>query len=145
MNIKCKIVDIHPESHSITVRYFSDKISEDDLSTVLNADGSVVRRSDGTPLRCKTDSHISLPFPAPAGDELLGYIFKTAPPNRSIFEIEEEKKKSPGVDSLAHVKEMLNLRQEFEVPEEVGEGRSLRRKIFKRSDANELDVSIEEV
>jgi len=60
MEVKYKIIDVDPNQHSIIVRYFTDVLTEDSLSTSFNSDGSIARRSDGSPQRCQTDYHINI-------------------------------------------------------------------------------------
>lgn len=70
MIIKYKIIELHPEQHSIVVRFYSDDITEEMLAT---------QTSQGKILRCRTDYNIDLPIPAPEGFELEKFIFSRAP------------------------------------------------------------------
>lgn len=99
MEIKLRILDLHPENHSVTIRYSSDKLSEDYLASEFDGKGKIRRRLDGTPTRCRTDSHLEIrKVPAPEGADLLDYIFEYAPPNREWFEL-QEKILDPAVDT----------------------------------------------
>jgi len=60
MEVKYRIIDIDPNQHSIIVRYYTDVLTEDSLSISFNSDGSIARRSDGSPQRCQTDYHINI-------------------------------------------------------------------------------------
>jgi len=60
MEVKYKIIDVDPSQHSIVVRYYTDLLSEDSLATSFNSDGSIARRSDGSPQRCQTDYNFNL-------------------------------------------------------------------------------------
>lgn len=104
MHIKMRIIEVHPEEHSIVVRYYSDKLTEEML-LVRNVDGGISRREDGTPLRCRTDANLSIwQVPAPTGQALLDYIFRNSPPSHAWFEL-QEKIADPAIDtSLANVK-----------------------------------------
>lgn len=70
MNLKYKIVEVHPESHSIVVRFYTDAITEQSLAT---------QTTDGTIVRCRTDYSIDLPVPPPHGAELAAFITARAP------------------------------------------------------------------
>lgn len=70
MNLKYKIVEVNPASHSIVVRFYTDTLTEDALASQL-VDGEVVR--------CRTDYSIDLPVPAPQGDALKEFITARAP------------------------------------------------------------------
>ena len=41
MNIQYRIVKVDPESHGVVIRYFTDKLTEMDLASSFNEDGSV--------------------------------------------------------------------------------------------------------
>lgn len=70
MNLKYKIIEVHPEQHSVVVRFYTDVVTEEMLAVdVLNG---VIRR-------CRTDFNIDLPFPAPTGDALAELIVSKAP------------------------------------------------------------------
>lgn len=68
--IKYKIVEVNSNQHSITVRYYTDTITEAMLATDT---------LDGVIRRCRTDYSIDLPIPAPTGTELDTFILKRAP------------------------------------------------------------------
>jgi hypothetical protein len=70
MNLRYKIIEVHPQEHSIVVRFYTDLVNEAALAVdVLNG---VIRR-------CRTDYNINLPVPAPQGEELEAFITKHAP------------------------------------------------------------------
>lgn len=90
MHIKMKIVEVNPDQHSIVMRYFSEKLTEDILA-VHDGQGNVERREDGSPMRCRTDANVQiLVVPAPTGQALLDYLFKRNPPNHEWFELQEK-------------------------------------------------------
>lgn len=95
--IKYKIVEVHDESHSIVVRYYTDKITEQSLA---------IDTLDGVIRRCRTDYSIDLPVPAPTGDDLHKFIIRYAP--TQWFEIQEAVL-DPAIDtSLTAIKQELN-------------------------------------
>lgn len=60
MNINYRILKIDNEAHSVVVRYFTDVVSENDLSSMKNPDGSPVLGEDGYPIQCMTDTSLTL-------------------------------------------------------------------------------------
>lgn len=70
MTIKYKIVEVHPATHSIVVRYYTDKIGEESLAA---------QRVDGVLVRCVTDFSIDLPLPTPQDAALRDLISLRAP------------------------------------------------------------------
>lgn len=85
MSIKMKIVEVHPTEHSVVVRYFTDKITEEMLAV------SSDRNADGTPVRCRTDSNVSiLQVPAPTGQALIDYILSVSPPSYDWLGLQEK-------------------------------------------------------
>lgn len=69
--MKYKIVEINPGEHSIVVRFYTEKFTEDMLATQKDDQGNV--------LRCRTDFSIDLPIPAPRNKALEDYIMQRAP------------------------------------------------------------------
>lgn len=76
MDFKFKILDIDLSQHSIVVRYYTDKITEDNLATSFNSDGSIMRKDDGSPVRCQTDYNLNIwkTNPPPTEEEIIKYI-----------------------------------------------------------------------
>jgi hypothetical protein len=119
MNIHYRVVEVWPENHSIVVRYWTDIISEEDLKADDN------RKPDGSPWRCRSDASLTLPVPAPTGEELHKMIKFNAP---TAFLETLEKVADPNIDtSLSHIsfdeggsttlKEVLDIRSP--IPPEV--------------------------
>lgn len=81
MIIKYKILQVYPENHSATVRFYSDHVSEEDLASDLaNGRENILRMEDGSPRFCRTDCAVEFPIPMiPAGPELDQYILRWAP------------------------------------------------------------------
>jgi hypothetical protein len=80
MEIKFRILDTHPDEHSITVRYYTDIVTEDYLAVSKNNDGSIIRTSEGYPVTCRTDYNLNIfQTPTPSKDEILQYIHRSAP------------------------------------------------------------------
>lgn len=76
MNIKFKVLEVNPNEHSIVVRYYTDKLTEELLD--VNREDKV-KREDGSPRRCRTDYNINIPVPAPEGEDLVDYLARNAP------------------------------------------------------------------
>jgi len=68
--IKYKIIEIDETRFTFVVRYYTDLITEESLST--DTRNGVVRR-------CVTDYNIDLPLVPPVGDELHEFIMSKAP------------------------------------------------------------------
>ena len=93
MDIKYKIVEIHPEIHSIVVRYYTDTITEE-YTAHKDAEGNPILNEDGTFQRCKYDLNIQLPVPPPTGDALHEKIMAHTP-----YLVIEEKIVNPDIDT----------------------------------------------
>lgn len=80
MKLKYKIIEVHPDQHSIVVRFYTDEISEEKLVSQFNEDGSPLMTSEGNIARCRTDYSINIwKVPAPEGQELHDTIVRGAP------------------------------------------------------------------
>lgn len=80
MNIKFRILDTHPEEHSISIRYYTDIVNEDYLATSKNNDGSIIRTPEGYPIRCRTDYNLNIfETPSPSKEDILNNIYRAAP------------------------------------------------------------------
>ena len=73
MNLKYKVIEVWPDSHTIVVRYYTDKLSEIELTSFPDL------KEDGTPVRCRTDVSISVPIPEPTAEQLEKLIISNAP------------------------------------------------------------------
>jgi hypothetical protein len=88
MNFKYKIIEVHPEQHSIVVRFYTDKVSVEHLC-LKDEDGNPRLNEDGEIARCKTDFNINLwEVPAITGEALHARIVECCP---SILLALEEK------------------------------------------------------
>ena len=76
MNINYKIVEVWPDDHLIVARYWTDIISEEYLNSFPE---NPSRKEDGSPLRCRSDVSITVPVPAPTGQDLENLIVRNAP------------------------------------------------------------------
>lgn len=67
-----KILEYYPADRLMVVRYFTDTLSEEDLSVSEE-------RRDGIPVRCKTDVSLSIPLPESSEFGMHKYIIQRAP------------------------------------------------------------------
>lgn len=80
MDIKYRIIAVDSKEHSIVVRYFTDKITEEMLATQFNDDNSPTLNEEGYPVRCRTDYHINIfQVPSPSQEEIIKTINVNAP------------------------------------------------------------------
>lgn len=81
MEVKYRIIDFDPNQHSITVRYYTNLLTEDLLAISFNNDGTILRKDDGTPARCQTDYHINIwkTNPPPTLDDIKRIANDSAP------------------------------------------------------------------
>ncbi len=80
MNLGYRIVKADAAEHGILVRYFTDKVTEIDLATSFNDDGSVKVNADGYPLSTRTDMFMSIyETPAPSYEQIKKDIILRAP------------------------------------------------------------------
>jgi hypothetical protein len=104
MNFKYKIIEVHPELHSIVVRYYTDTVTEEYLAH-LDSDGNPRLNEDGTFQRCKFDLNIQLwEIPPPTGDALHARIVECAPVHAMNL---DEKIVNPEIDT--ELTEMTSL------------------------------------
>lgn len=96
--IKYKIVEVNEAEHSIVVRYYTDKITEEMLAVDI---------LDGVIRRCRTDYSLDLPIPAPTGAELHNFISIRAPKD---WLFAQEDILDPAIDtSLSSIMPLLNV------------------------------------
>lgn len=90
MQIKYKIVEVHPQDHIIVARFYTDTMTEESLRSTPDSNG------DGTPVRCRTDVSLSVPIPIPEEEELNKLILASCPVK--FFET-MEKINDPNIDT----------------------------------------------
>jgi hypothetical protein len=73
MNINYKIVEVHEDSRTMVVRYYTDIVTENDLDVMQNSN------SNTSPARCKTDVSLNIPIPEPTEQELHKIVLKHVP------------------------------------------------------------------
>lgn len=107
ITIKYKVVEVVPDEHSFIVRYFTDSITEDELASEFTQEGDIIRRSDGSPTRCRSDYNINIfRTPTPSTEEILLMIKQNAPAEWFYM---QEQIRDPDVDtSMDNVTPLLN-------------------------------------
>jgi len=73
LNLKYKIIEKNDDFYTITVRYWTDIVNEEDLRFSQN------NLSDGSPNRCKTDVSIMITSEIKTEEDLHNKILQTAP------------------------------------------------------------------
>lgn len=69
--IKYRITGFDPTEHQIFVRFFSDDLPESELVSAWGPGGK--------PAAYRTDYALTLPVPAPSGDDLRDFIMRHCP------------------------------------------------------------------
>jgi len=104
LKINYRVLSVNPSEHSITIRYFTDIITEELLAIDLDENGNIKLDKQGKPLRCKTD-----------------YLFTYYPNNEnmskeSIIKFIED---CAPVDYLSSQESLFNNGVDFSVVEEM--------------------------
>jgi len=80
MEIKYKIIETHPQLHSVVVRFYTALLSEESLCTYKDSEGKPILNENKNIIRCKYDLNITFyEVPIPAGEALKTYILARAP------------------------------------------------------------------
>ncbi len=83
MILKFRIIEVDENEGSIVVRYYTDSITEDDLASSFDEYGEIIRTEEGYPVRCRTDSNISLfdidKIQNPNVDDIKDTILRSTP------------------------------------------------------------------
>lgn len=72
MKLNYKIVSHNLKERNIVVRYYTDLLSEKELSVLPN-------ESNNNPVRCRTDLSLSIAIPEPSEIQLHKFIIRNAP------------------------------------------------------------------
>lgn len=122
--IMYKILKIDPTNHSILVRYYTDKFTEDNLAISINNDGSIIRTDDGSPERCSTDYSITIwqTNPPPTEKDIIELIEKSAPHN--MFKLKNDILDDNVDTTLSSIKNLLG--KQFEISEKSIETREIK-------------------
>lgn len=99
MLVKYKIVEVWPQDHLIVARFWTDKISEEDLLYSRDENGNITR--------CRSDVSISVPIPEPSEEELKKLILSHVP--TAFLETLEAVKDETVDTSLSKATNLLNI------------------------------------
>ena len=108
-NIKYKIIETYENTKSITVRYWTDNISEEELRV------SVENLPDGSPARCKNDIHIELNPNIKTEEDLHNIIISFAP--IQTLKRAEEFKNSTDLNPVLIATNLIHKTHEKEIEE----------------------------
>jgi len=113
MEIKYKIIETHPQLHSVVVRFYTNLLTEQLLCTYRDSEGKPILGENGEIVRCKYDLNLTFyQLPIPTGADLKTFILQYAPTQALDL---EEKIISPSIDtSLGALTALVGV-------EEVGE------------------------
>jgi len=79
MEIKYRILSVDKNEHSLIIRYYTDILTEEILTSYFGDDGKPVIDDSGKPVRCRTDYNLSLWKTVYTEEELHDYIKQCAP------------------------------------------------------------------
>ena len=108
-NIKYKIIETYEDTKSITVRYWTDNISEEELRV------DAENLSDGSPARCKNDLHIELDANIKTEEDLHNRIISCAP--IQTLKRAEEFKNSTDLNPVLLATNLIHKTHEKEIEE----------------------------
>lgn len=101
MTIKYKIIGLNEDTHSVIVRYYTDTVTEEMLASNAHRD------DNGIPVRCRTDTSITLPEPLPSQKKIHEFILSCAPvAGIKLFEKMTTDKKA--IKKFSGLKKLLN-------------------------------------
>lgn len=115
MKVKYKILRLNPDQHSVVVRFYTDKITEEMLVSEFDSLGQPALDELGKIFRCSTDVNIQITtIPTPVGEELDRYIMRYAPRETLAF---QEKLLDPSTDtSMGALAGAVGTEREFNFP-----------------------------
>lgn len=107
MEVKYRIIGVHPDEHSITVRYFTNIVTEESLAMEFDANSNPILNEDGFPTKCRTDYYINIfNTLSPSEEEILKIINLNAPYDWLNL---QENIRNPNVDtSMSNVISLIN-------------------------------------
>lgn len=80
MNIHYRIIKIDNEAHSVAVRYYTDVLSEIDLTSLKDSNGDAVLDSNGYPIQCRTDVNLTFyNIDNPTEEDLVTLVQRAVP------------------------------------------------------------------
>lgn len=111
MDIKYRIISVDEKDHSFVVRYYTDILTEDMLTSFFNDDGSIQRGADGKPVRCRSDWSLTVYNVNATHEEIESQIKSAAP--AEWFRILEHANENDTTNAINNVKEKLDKEHNF--------------------------------
>jgi hypothetical protein len=96
MHIKFKVVRVDPHEHSVLIRTFTEKITEEMLAQ-HDGFGNIARLPDGSPVSTRTDLYVNIPVPPPA--DLQAWLLERYGRHCDAWLELQEKIADPNVDT----------------------------------------------
>jgi len=113
MKINYRVLSYNEKDHSMSVRYWTDILSEDDLNALFDEYNNIVYNSNGYPVRTKTDMNITFyNNPNPSSNDIVNLIQKNAPTSW-IYNLEQTKISNTEY-SLANVASFVGVSSSFD-------------------------------
>jgi|688.fasta_scaffold00037_72 hypothetical protein len=113
MKINYRVLNIDEAQHSIVVRYWTDKITEEMLASEYESNGKIRLSRHGWPTRCVTDYNLTFyENNIPTEEEVDFFIKKNAPVN--WLKLREEVLDPQVKTDLISAKPLLNKDNSFE-------------------------------
>jgi hypothetical protein len=118
MKINYRVLSYNEKDHSMSVRYWTDILSEDDLNALFDEYNNIVYNSNGYPVRTKTDMNITFyNNPNPSSNDIVNLIQKNVPTSW-IYNLEQTKISNTEY-SLANVASFVGVSNNFQVNTEI--------------------------
>jgi len=98
VNLRYRILNVDENEKSFVVRFFTDKITEDDLA-IHDGQGNIARTDAGYPVSCRTDYNVNIWTDDANGmtdEEIDAYILQHAPVDWLTL---KEKIADPSIDT----------------------------------------------
>jgi len=114
MKINYRVLSYSNEDHTMTVRYWTDAITEDDIASSFDEYNRIVYGLDGYPVRTRSDVNISFNnTPNPSFNEIVNKISASSP-TMWLYNMEQNRL-SNAQYSLANVAFFVGVSNSFNV------------------------------
>jgi len=114
MKINYRVLSYSNTDHTMTVRYWTDTITEDDLSSSFDEYNRIIYGLDGHPVRTRSDVNISFNnIPNPSINEIVNKISASSP-TMWLYNMEQSRLSNTQY-SLANVASFVGVSNSFNV------------------------------
>jgi hypothetical protein len=114
MQINYRVLSYNEKDHSMTVRYWTDELSEEELNAFFDEYNNIVYNPDGYPVRTKTDMNITFyNNPNPSSNDIINIIEKSAP-TLWLYNLEQNKISNTEY-SLANVASFVGVSNSLQI------------------------------